>query len=66
MHRYGFDALAMAPVCELLCVSVTHQAIALAAATAHLAAYHTEGAQLIRPQSEGKAGREKKNGKRKY
>lgn len=32
----------------------THRAAALAAATAHLAAYRDEGAQLIRPQSEGR------------
>ena len=47
----------------------THRATALAAATAHLAAYRNEGAQLIRPQSEGekKTGREKwEEVKRKY
>lgn len=38
------------------CVCLHHtpwHAMALAAPTAHLAAYHNKGAQLIRPQSEG-------------
>lgn len=60
VHRYCFDELAMAPACELVCVCVTHRAIALAAATAHLAAYHNKIAQLIRPQSEGNSSKEKK------
>lgn len=64
VHRYCFIELAMAPVCELVCVCVTHRAIALAAATAHLAAYHNKGAQLIRPQSEG--NREKKERRKKW
>lgn len=50
-----------------VCVCPTHHAIALAAATAHLAAYHNKGAQLIRPQSKGKAYRKKwEEVKRKY
>lgn len=68
VHRYCFDELAMAPVCERGCAFFfsfffcgTHRAAALAAATAHLAAYRDEGAQLIRPQSEGR----KKSWKRK-
>lgn len=56
MRRYGFDKLAMAPVCEPVCVC----AIALAAAAAHLAAYHNKGAQLIRPQSKGNSLKGKK------
>lgn len=43
----------MTPARELVCVCVTRRAAALAAATAHLAAYRNKGAQLIRPQSEG-------------
>lgn len=52
-HLCCFDELAMATVSELVCV-IRH-ATALAAPTAHLAAYHNKEAQLIRPQSERKA-----------
>lgn len=47
----------MAPVCVLVCICVTQRANALAAATAHLAAYHNKAAQLVRPQSEEKYGK---------
>lgn len=55
VHRYRFD--------ELATVCITRRAIASAAATAHLAAYHDMQAQLIRPQSEGD-GSGKKTGRR--
>lgn len=50
----------MAPACEPVCVCIAHRATALAAAAAHLAAYHNKGAQLIRPQSKGNSLKGKK------
>lgn len=52
---FAIRRLAVAPRVGA-CVCLHHtpwHAVALAAPTAHLAAYHNKGAQLIRPQSEG-------------
>lgn len=54
----------MAPAREPVCVCIAHRAIALAAAAAHLAAYHNKGAQLIRPQSKGNSLKGRKGGRR--